>query len=271
MIDNFALGPKAAFAGYGLEHVKTTPSTNQLAFEYIAKMANDETASSDSKTGIWFVADQQTKGRGRLGRTWLSKEGNLTTSLLLVLPKQSKSLQVLSFVAAIALGDAIDEILDEESKNNLKLKWPNDLLFFGGKLAGILIEAQMLGDGRYAIIIGFGVNIKSAPEGIAYPVSAICQSGANVTEQSLFVALCDSWHQKFSLWNYGRGSKEVLTQWRNRAFGIGKPINVNQSGKILNGVFYDIDDTGRLVLLQENNKTIYVSAGDVNFETGMNS
>ncbi len=269
MTDKFALGPKAALASYRLKHVKTTPSTNQLALDHVAEFAGD--ASSNNNDGIWFVADQQSKGRGRLGRTWLSEKGNLTASLLQILPKQAQSLQILSFVAAIALADAIDEILGEKSKKNLKLKWPNDLLFFGGKLAGILIEAQMLGDGSCAIIIGFGVNIKNAPKGIAYPVSSICQSGANVTEQSLFAALSDSWHQKFSLWDYGRGSKEVLSQWRNRAFGIGNSINVNQSGKILSGIFCDIDDTGRLVLLQENNKTIYVSAGDVNFETGMKS
>ncbi|MCF6327813.1 MAG: biotin--[acetyl-CoA-carboxylase] ligase [Devosiaceae bacterium] len=267
----FALGPKAALAGYGVKYIETTPSTNQLAFEYIAGLAKDETHAHKNSAGIWFVADQQTAGRARLGRTWLSEEGNLTASLLLTLPKQTQSLQILSFVAAIALADAVDLVVGEASKQNLKLKWPNDLLFFGGKLAGILIEAQILGDGRYAIILGFGVNIKSAPSGITYPVSSICQSGANVTRQSLFCALSDSWQQKFSLWNYGRRSKEVLSQWRNRAFGIGKPINVNQSGKILSGIFLDIDDSGHLVLLQENNKTIHVSAGDVNFEAEINS
>lgn len=262
----YGLAPDALSAGYRLEYCQSCPSTNQRALEYGAKIFAEKSAKSDAEQnenkGIWFITDSQTKGRGRQGRIWQSGQGNLTASLLLVLPKKCKDHHILSFVAANALASSVHQ-LPEIKKEEILLKWPNDLLLSGAKLAGILLEAQVLPDGRTLIAIGFGVNIKNAPKNIPYPVTALLEHCEAITPQILFTSLSRNWLQCFSDWNYGLGSAKVLSRWREHAQGIGKPILVRQSGNTISGTFIDIDHQGRLIVQMAGGKKQLVSAGDI--------
>src|SRR5690606_3192237 len=118
----------------------------------------------------------------------------------------------------------------------------------GAKLAGILLEAVKRPDGRMAIVIGFGVNVVSAPEGLPYPATALATLGTGLTAEPLFAALTDAWVDAIEVWNGGRGVAEILSLWRAAAAGIGAEVAVNRDGDIVRGIFESIDDAGRLIV-----------------------
>lgn len=109
---------------------------------------------------LWVVAREQTQGRGRRGRVWKSPPGNLYASALLIDPAPVAIAAQIGFVAGVALRRAVD---DFGGRGDVELKWPNDLVWRGAKLAGLLAEASAVGDGRSACIVGIGVNCVSAP------------------------------------------------------------------------------------------------------------
>src|SRR5690606_7691823 len=149
--------------------------------------------------------------------------------------------------------------------SRIALKWPNDVLADGSKLAGILLEASKLPDGRQAIVIGFGVNAVAAPQGLPYPATSLVDLGVSRTAEDVFEALSDAWVEVFGLWNDGRGVGDVLKHWRASAAGIGAPVAVNQNGEVLRGIFETIDDSGRLIVRADDNRRIAITAGDVHF------
>jgi BirA family biotin operon repressor/biotin-[acetyl-CoA-carboxylase] ligase len=155
--------------------------------------------------------------------------------------------------------DAID------GSGRIALKWPNDVLADGAKLAGILLEATKISDGRHAVAIGFGVNTLAAPSGLPYPATSLSDLGVSRSAEDVFEALSDAWVDTFGLWNDGQGISNVLQRWRASAAGIGAPVAVNQNGEVLRGIFETIDDAGRLIVRADDNRRIAVTAGDVHF------
>jgi BirA family biotin operon repressor/biotin-[acetyl-CoA-carboxylase] ligase len=268
-VSQFALGPKARAAGYRLRAFDSVGSTNSEALA---------AAAAGDPGGIWFAAPQQTEGRGRRGRQWESPRGNLAASLLVIPEADPTVAATLGFVAGVSLSSALSAILpgglvkvgidgaDALSDNSrIALKWPNDVLADGAKLAGILLEASKLADGRHAIVIGFGVNAVAAPQGLPYPATSLVELGVNRTAEDVFEALSDAWVDAFSTWNDGRGVGPVLEQWRMSAAGIGAPVAVTQDGQVLRGIFETIDDAGRLIVRADDDRRIAITAGDVHF------
>lgn len=266
---SFALGPKARAAGYRLRGYDSIGSTNSEAIE---------AAREGDPGGIWFAARQQTAGRGRRGRQWESPHGNLAATLLIVPDADPTLAATLGFVAGVSLSHALSAILPGSlvkigidgadalgGHSRIALKWPNDVLADGAKLAGILLEASKLADGRHAVAIGFGVNVITAPQGLPYPATNLAELGSSRVAEDVFEALSDAWVETFGLWNDGRGIGDVLTHWRASAAGIGAPVAVNQNGEVLRGIFETIDDTGRLIIRADDNRRIAISAGDVHF------
>ncbi|QDZ13200.1 biotin--[acetyl-CoA-carboxylase] ligase [Devosia ginsengisoli] len=259
----------ARAAGYRLRGYDSIGSTNSEAIE---------AATAGDLGGIWFAARQQTAGRGRRGRQWESPHGNLAATLLIVPEADPTLAATLGFVAGVSLNRALSAILPGglvkigidgadalEGKSRIALKWPNDVLADGAKLAGILLEASKLPDGRHAIAIGFGVNVVAAPEGLPYPATSLADLGVSLSAEDVFEALGDAWVETFGLWNDGRGIGDVLKHWRASAAGIGAPVAVNQNGDVLRGIFETIDDAGRLIVRAEDNRRIAITAGDVHF------
>lgn len=269
----FRLGPEAQAAGFRLDAYDTVGSTNSEA-------AAAARAGSDGDR--WFVALQQTEGRGRRGRPWASPHGNLAASLLLVPDAEPKHMATLGFVAGIALDMAIERVLPGLASRSgidgadgcaagerarIALKWPNDVLADGAKLAGILLEAQPHKTGRQAIVIGIGVNVVAAPEGLPYPATSLDALGAPVSALEVFSALSDAWVTAFRLWNGGKGIAEVLALWRQSAVGVGAEVAVQTPDRTLRGIFETIDDSGRLVIRMPDGDRLPISAGDVHFGT----
>ncbi len=181
---DFWLGPKAAARGYRLDGFDSIGSTNDRGAR---------AATAGDAGDIWFAALQQTAGRGRRGRQWETAHGNLAASLLIVPDADPAIAATLGFVAGVALNRALRTIVPEAHRQGrhrrrrwngrarIALKWPNDVLADGAKLAGILLEAQTRPDGRMAIVIGFGVNIVAAPDGLPYPGDLACRSWASTS------------------------------------------------------------------------------------------
>ncbi|MEO8684597.1 MAG: biotin--[acetyl-CoA-carboxylase] ligase [Devosia sp.] len=239
-----------------------------------------EAAAAGDAGGIWFAARQQTAGRGRRGRQWASPHGNLAATLLMVPDTDPTLSATLGFVAGVSLNLALSSILpggvvklgidgadglSDGRSARIALKWPNDVLADGAKLAGILLEAHKLNDGRHAIAIGFGVNAVAAPQGLPYPATSLLELGTTRSAEEIFEALSDAWVDTFALWQDGQGIADVLTLWRSAAAGIGAPVAVNQNGTTVRGIFETIDDAGRLIVRADDDSRIAITAGDVHF------
>jgi len=266
-VPGFWLGPKAAARGYRLNGFDSIGSTSTEAAR--AAVAGD---SGD----VWFCALQQTEGRGRRGRAWQTAHGNLAASLLVVPDCDPAEAATLGFVAGVALNRALRQVVPgavvrqgidgaDGQGARIALKWPNDVLADGAKLAGILLEAQKRPDGGLAVVIGFGVNVVAAPEGLPYPATSLRTLGFDIPAPTIFAALSDAWVEAIELWDTGRGTGNILALWRDSAAGMGAEVAVSRDGEIVRGVFETIDEAGRLIVRANDNRRIAITAGDVHF------
>jgi BirA family biotin operon repressor/biotin-[acetyl-CoA-carboxylase] ligase len=212
---------------------------------------------------LWITAATQSAGRGRRGAAWVSAPGNLFATLLLTGPSPPDVAPQLSFVAALALHDALAECAPQLGPL-LKLKWPNDLLLSGAKLAGILIEGES--DPAFAVAIGIGVNCAAHPEDTPYPATDLAVSGALVSPTQLLDVLSRAMTARLEQWQRGQGFAAVRADWLKRAAGLGQDIRVRLPERELSGRFQGLDDRGRL-LLQVANGVTTVTAGEV-FDLG---
>ena len=263
----FALGPASETAGYTLLAHDTIGSTNAEALSHARRGATGP---------LWIVARQQTAGRGRRGRAWETPDGNLAASLLLTVDLPRQTAATLGFVAGLALNAAVAEVAPgiavkvgvdglDEPHARLTLKWPNDVLADGAKLAGILLEVEELTESRLAIVIGLGVNVAAAPEGLPYPTASLKGLGAEVSAEALFTALSDAWVQFHMIWDGGRGLPEIRRLWLAQAAGLGAPVAVRLGERILRGKFETLDEEGRLIVLTDEGVRQAIAAGEVHF------
>jgi BirA family biotin operon repressor/biotin-[acetyl-CoA-carboxylase] ligase len=266
---DFALGPKARAAGYRFEAFETIGSTSAEAMSR---------ARAGDASGLWIVSGQQSAGRGRRGRGWGTPSGNLAASLLLIVDHTPSVAATLGFVAGLALDDALRRVAPElaiaiaidgaENRDRvrgdrLRLKWPNDVLLDGGKLAGILLEAEPTATGRLAVVVGIGVNVSEAPRNLPYRATALAELGIPVSAGDLFHALSDAWAGVERVWDGGRGFRDIRALWLERAAGIGEEVTVRVGGEVLRGAFDTIDEEGRLVIRDADGAYRTISAGEV--------
>jgi BirA family transcriptional regulator, biotin operon repressor / biotin---[acetyl-CoA-carboxylase] ligase len=279
------LDPIAVEAGMRLEALNATDSTNAEARQ---RARHGETGP------LWVTAVEQTQGRGRQGRTWISPPGNLYASLLLTDPSPFDRAPELAFVAVLALRDAIVAAAPALAPE-LRFKWPNDLLLFGGKCAGILIEGEVAmlgatsggtaGEGgpnkRAKVIIGIGVNCVTHPEMApeaatapgaapepgekkrAFPATDLRAHGADIKPEQLFRRLSATMCRRLAQWDRGRGVAAILSDWVTWARGIGEEITVREGVAETHGRFVGLDQSGRLVIGLPDGGTKKISAGDV--------
>jgi BirA family biotin operon repressor/biotin-[acetyl-CoA-carboxylase] ligase len=139
------------------------------------------------------------------------------------------------------------------------------VLLDGGKLAGILLEAEPVGEGRLAVVIGIGVNVVSAPTNLPYPATALAALGILADAAGVFHALSDAWAGIERLWDGGRGFPKIRELWLGRAAGVGEEVVVKVGGEVLRGAFDTIDGEGRLVIREPQGQVRVVSAGEVHF------
>ncbi|MEJ1161412.1 biotin--[acetyl-CoA-carboxylase] ligase [Prosthecomicrobium sp. N25] len=251
-----ALGAKAIGAGYRLAAFETIGSTNS---EGLAR------GRSGDPGRLWLVAGEQTAGRGRRGRAWSSRRGNLAASLLLMSDAPATAVATLGFAAGVALVTALDGLLPEGARGRVALKWPNDVVADRKKLAGILLEAEPAGPGRLAVVVGIGVNVVSAPDDLAYPATAVAALGGAPSAAALFAGLSDAWVDAERLWDGGAGLDRLRRAWLARAHGLGAPASVRVGSRHVTGVFETLDEECRLVIRQADGRRETVAAGEVHF------
>jgi BirA family transcriptional regulator, biotin operon repressor / biotin---[acetyl-CoA-carboxylase] ligase len=208
---------------------------------------------------LWISARSQDAGRGRRGNAWASPPGNLYATLLLTEPSPKPQAPQLSFVAALALHDAVSECAPQ-SGPALQVKWPNDLLLGPAKLAGILIEGES--EPAFAVAIGIGANCASHPGDTPFPATDLAAAGALVTPDALQAALACTMARRLAQWRRGEGFASIRADWLKRAAGLGLPIRVRLPERELSGRFHGLDEVGRLQLEQPGGLTT-VTAGEV--------
>lgn len=210
---------------------------------------------------LWVIAASQTKGRGRRGRTWISNPGNLFTSLLIEVGVPLEVCGQLSFVAALAIADLAAVYA---SGGAVTLKWPNDVLLNGRKVAGILLEAARDGAAT-RMTIGFGVNLAHKPGQTNFAAISFAEVAANVPDpESALLRLVDAWNTWYETWRKD-GFRSIRTAWLTRAEGFGKELTVQLGNSVVTGVFENIEDDGSLLLCVDGGGVERITAGDVFF------
>ncbi|QCO56486.1 biotin--[acetyl-CoA-carboxylase] ligase [Pseudorhodobacter turbinis] len=199
----------------------------------------------------WIMAAEQTVGRGRRGRPWQSPRGNFYATHVLHPAETADKVALRSFGAALALRDACVAVTGLEA--GLSLKWPNDVLLNGGKLAGILLESSGNGPQITQLCIGIGVNLIAAPpreaveEGATPPVSLLAETGMRVAPERFLTALAQAyahWEAVFT----SQGFAPLRSAWLSHAARLGDTITARTGTTSEDGVFESIDETGALIL-----------------------
>ncbi|WP_353281446.1 biotin--[acetyl-CoA-carboxylase] ligase [Wolbachia endosymbiont (group B) of Horisme vitalbata] len=270
------------FEGFHIHHYKEVPSTNKEALGLIEKGISNETV---------IIADKQTEGRGRTGKSWISPEGNLYASLIINQEKDVSKLTELTFVTALAVGNTLlslnflnnqthcgvipmrdtgihtfssgsqcqstgmtrDQFINDL---NLQHKWPNDILIDGKKISGILLEKK---SNSNWLIIGIGINVNHAP---LPGTTCISNYGESVSNMDLLKELIINFNKLRKQWLFD-GFYAIREMWLKKAFKMNEQISVKLADKLYEGIFADIDKSGKLVLQQKDGSLIYFDAGEL--------
>ncbi|ABL70322.1 biotin--[acetyl-CoA-carboxylase] ligase [Paracoccus denitrificans] len=199
----------------------------------------------------WVLAREQFAGRGRRGREWVMPAGNFAGTLVLRPQGGALAAAQLSFVAALALYDALGLACGPAAR--LAIKWPNDVLLNGGKVAGILLESSGSGPGVQAVAVGIGVNLAAAPDagavepGATPPVSVQGETGHAVDPEEFLDLLAPAfarWQAQLDTYGFA----PIRNAWLARAARLGEPIIARTGTAESHGIFEGIDDSGALIL-----------------------
>jgi BirA family transcriptional regulator, biotin operon repressor / biotin---[acetyl-CoA-carboxylase] ligase len=247
------LDSAVAAAGVRLLAFDTLGSTNA---EALAR------ARAGERGPMWITSACQTAGRGRRGRSFVSERGNLYASLLMTDASPVDRAAELAFVAALAAHDAVIDTAAELGPR-LAVKWPNDLLCDGAKLAGILVEGESATGRPLVTVVGIGINCAHHPAQTDHPAIDLMTAGTRVRPEVLFTALSRAMLQRLNEWDRGRGFAATRAAWLARAANLGMPVRVNLADRQLEGRFETLDACGRLVLRLGDGTAEIITAGDV--------
>jgi len=247
------------YKNFLIHHFDEVQSTNDLA---ISLVKNRNIFANEI-----ILANQQSKGRGRYNRQWISEIGNLYFSLVLDGKIANKNLglnqiSTLSLVANIALNLTIKTISQAQNiEINIANKWPNDLLIENKKVAGILLENIIINNNCEFIILGIGVNINNNPQNTLFQATNLQQLKITTNAKILLENFLDNFSNFFSIWQ-NFGFKNLRDLWLKDAYNFHKEIVVGDSDSRINGIFEDLDEFGNLIL-KTPQKTIKIFAGDI--------
>lgn len=224
-----------------IEHYEELSSTNDTAFEILferGKKAN----------GGIVVAENQSNGRGRMGRKWVSKKGDSLLLSLILIPPENYFKEFIPLGAGLSVVRCIKKCCGVD----VKLKWPNDIVFDGKKLGGILVESKTMGKTPSGFVIGIGLNVKGKKDDFPFELRNKVSTIEEVSQKE-----CDKNHLlKFlikelkEIYNFSFSDKIVFMAELKREFihRKGDRIKINLGNEILEGIFVEINDEGRMVI-----------------------
>ncbi len=229
---------------------------------------NDEArrlAEGGGAHGAFIWALNQMDGRGRRGNEWVSQRGNLFVSALLQPECEFKNLPQLSFVAAAAAHASVAPVLPAAE---LKLKWPNDLMLGGAKLAGLLLESfetidEDTGETKRWAVIGLGMNIENAPANLERPATCMRHAGVELISAKIVLSrFIHHFVEWYELWQ-DDGFEPIKKYWLNHALHKDEPMEVLMGDECIMGTFAGMDDTGSLLLKEKTGEVRTISSGEV--------
>ena len=218
-------------------------------------------AMKGAEEGTVVIAQTQRKGRGRFDRVWQSPKGGVYLSLLLRPKAAAEKASFLTYVAALAVTHAVRSF-------NLpaRIKWPNDVLVHGKKIAGILLESEMSGPRVSYVIVGIGVNLNTNLTRLSKDVRDTATSlgnelGSRIDDDAfltMFFKQFDRFYQLFSAGHFN----QIIEEWKQQSDTLGKHIRVQTASDIIQGVAIDVDQSGFLLLKTSEGTTVRVTSGD---------
>lgn len=240
--------------GRRFRHTLRVDSTNDTARRL---------AEAGAAEGTVVVAEEQTGGRGRLGRTWLSRRGRDILLSLVLRPDVDPALAPgLNLVVGLAAGQAIGEVAGIPTD----LKWPNDVLTGGGKCCGVLTEMNADPGKIHYVIVGVGINVNgtSLPNAIAGRASTLEQAAGGPVSRPRLVAALLNRLEALYLAFLDRGLRPLLERWEAFSSSVrGRPVLVSNPGRFLRGTTAGLSEQGALRIRREDGSVVEVLAGDV--------
>ncbi|MFQ5456303.1 MAG: biotin--[acetyl-CoA-carboxylase] ligase [Nitrospirota bacterium] len=254
VVNNISRSLNTKIIGKTIYQFKKVDSTNRISAD-MAKKGVEE--------GTVLIAEIQEKGRGRIGRSWFSPEGNIYLSIILRPALSSQMASLLTLIASISVTRVIRDITSLDAK----IKWPNDIFIRNKKVGGILTELSADSEKiRYAVVgIGLNVNIEKndLPEEISSVATSLREeAGRSIDRRSLVVNLLED----FELWYAVMKNRErdrILNEWKRLSDTIGRWVEVRLHDKKIEGLAYDITEDGYLKIRLKDNSLETVVAGDI--------
>jgi len=215
-------------------------------------------AETGERGPLWIRADSQTAGRGRRGRQWVSGPGNLYASLLTPPPVPRAGLPRLSFVAALAVHDALVGVGAPAAR--LACKWPNDIMADDCKIAGILLESEA----EY-VIVGVGINLAHAPADQRRPATSLQAAfGIDLSPRGMLDRLAVCMQHRLADYEQS-GFAPLRADWMDRAWRLGATVEADMKGRRIRGEFAGLNENGALQIRLAEGGVCDILAGDVIF------
>jgi BirA family biotin operon repressor/biotin-[acetyl-CoA-carboxylase] ligase len=243
--------------GRRIHYFPALPSTNTEAYQL---------ALQGGREGEIVIAECQKKGRGRVGRPWFSPAFvNLYLSVILRPPISPHQASLITFVAAVATAEAVERF----SGVKPSIKWPNDILVKGRKLAGLLNEIHSEADRIHFVILGIGINLNVDENMFPIKIRPLATSlkremGRAISRKAFLQILLEElehWYEIF----LRKGSSAILSAWRDRARIAGKQVKISSFDEVFVGRAVDVDSEGALLVQTRDGKQKRIVAGDVEY------
>jgi len=250
-----------------IDHIRLPQGWRVRAFDALdstnAALKRMVEAGTEAAEGLIVAAKSQTAGRGRSGRTWASPPGNVYASFLIEAKSGIVHAPETGFVAAVAVVAAIQALMpDRASDAALRCKWPNDVLFEGAKVAGILPETTAPPEtGPAFVVLGIGLNLVPVRVDAPYPVTSLAEHGAEIGPGQALEALARQLAHHLDLWRRD-GFAPIRRAWLDHAAGLGEEIVVQLPRETVTGRFVDLDADGALIVDNAGQRR-RILAGDV--------
>lgn len=236
-----------------VEYYDEVDSTNLMA---------KKLARSGAKEGTVVVADRQTAGRGRLGRSWTSPSGvGIWMSLILkpnIMPQKASQI---TLVAGLSMCEAIAEVTGLDTK----IKWPNDIVVNGKKICGILTEMSAEMDRINYIVVGIGVNVnnKFFPEELPYASSLAIEGNKEYTRKEIIQRFLAYFEEDYAVYKKDESLRHLLERYSQNCITLNNKVKIIEQGKERIAFAKGITEDGALKLINENNEEEIVFAGEV--------